>query len=246
MKKILIYSLFCLGISTLSQAQCYMDRHSATWYDGWISCQTSPSPNPARGNSHWIQYNLGESYVLHEMFVWNTNAPDLLDWGMQEIAVDVSGDGVTWVEVGTYVLNQGTGFNRYEGEFIADLNNTKAKYVLITGLSNYGGACYGISEVKINVDNTVSLRENDCIRMNLYPNPFSEALNLNFRGGCSSTVAYYSVSDALGRIIIPKTIIKEGQTITLLADEKIFPGVYFVKLISGSTQRMVKAIKQGY
>ena len=242
MKKIAII-LLLISLFQNYLGQCYLDRHNTTWYDGWISCQTSPSPNPARGNSHWVQYNLGESYVLHELFIWNTNAPDLLDWGMQEIAVDVSFDGITWTEIGTYTLNQATGFNRYEGEFITDLNSVKAQYVLITGLNNYGGACYGLSEVKINVDNTVGIKEETCIKANVYPNPFNEKLTLSVRSVCTEGSIFYSIVDALGRVIIEKSIINTGDEKNILLGNRLEPGIYFIMLQNGQTYSRIKVIK---
>jgi len=242
MKKIAII-LLLISLFQNYLGQCYLDRHNTTWYDGWISCQTSPSPNPARGNSHWVQYNLGESYVLHELFIWNTNAPDLLDWGMQEIAVDVSFDGITWTEIGTYTLNQATGFNRYEGEFITDLNSVKAQYVLITGLNNYGGACYGLSEVKINVDNTVGIKEETCIKANVYPNPFNEKLTLSVRSVCTEGSIFYSIVDALGRVIIEKSIINTGDEKNILLGDRLEPGIYFIMLQNGQTYSRIKVIK---
>jgi len=242
MKKILATLLFGIMLQN-SFAQCFPDRHNTTWYDGWISCQTAPSPNSTRGNSHWVQYNLGETYVLHELFIWNSNAPDMLDWGMQEIAIDVSDDGINWTEYGVFTLNQATGFNRYEGEFVADFNDTKAKYVLITGLNNFGGACYGLSEVKINVDNTVGLEENKCLLSNVYPNPFHNELKLNIRDNCSNHTIYYSVMDALGRIVVSESTINKGETKEILSGNNIKGGIYFVTLKSGDVVSKIKVIK---
>jgi hypothetical protein len=242
MKKILLI-LFVSFLWQALSAQCYPDRHNTTWYDGWISCQTAPSPNPLRGNSHWVQYNLGETYVLHDLFVWNTNAPDLLDWGMQEVVIDYSIDGTTWEELGTYNLNQGTGFNRYEGEFVTDFNSVRANYVLITGLNNFGGACYGLSEVKINVDNTVDIKENNCLKATVYPNPFGSQLNLRINENCTNSIISYSIVDAMGRIVVQSNTINKGETKEILSDQKIVAGIYFVKLSDGEQTSKIKVIK---
>ncbi len=242
MKKILLILFVSFLWQSLS-AQCYPDRHNTTWYDGWISCQTAPSPNPLRGNSHWVQYNLGETYVLHDLFVWNTNAPDLLDWGMQEVVIDYSTDGTTWQELGTYNLNQGTGFNRYEGEFVTDFNSVRANYVLITGLNNFGGACYGLSEVKINVDNTVDLTENNCLKASIYPNPFNNKLNLRINENCTQKVINYTIVDAMGRSFVESRIINTGETKEILGGKNILPGIYFVSLQNGDHTSKFKVIK---
>lgn len=242
MKKILIIIVLALVVH-VNFGQCYPDRHNTTWYDGWISCQTAPSPNPLRGNSHWVQYNLGETYVLHDLFIWNTNAPDLLDWGMQEIVIDYSIDGVVWEEFGTFTLNQATGFNKYEGELIANFNSIRANFILITGVNNFGGACYGLSEIKVNVDNTVDIDKNECLKANVYPNPFGSQLNLSLNASCSDNIVNYSILDAMGRTIIKQESILKGETKEILSGENIRPGIYFVTLENGEITSKIKVIK---
>lgn len=130
-------------------AQCFMDQHNCTWFDGWISCDQQASPNPARDNGHWIMYDFGQQYELFEMHVWNTNAPDHLDYGLQNVVIDISADGINWAEFGQYVFPQGTGDMRYEGTEVMHFDSANARYVLITAIDNYGGSCYGLSEIRI-------------------------------------------------------------------------------------------------
>ncbi|MFM2394354.1 MAG: hypothetical protein RLZZ546_2336, partial [Bacteroidota bacterium] len=70
-----------------------MDQHSTTWYDSWISCNSSLSPNEARGEGHWILYNLGYNYALGDSYWWNANEADAINNGIKTIAIDVSLDG---------------------------------------------------------------------------------------------------------------------------------------------------------
>ncbi|NBC09147.1 MAG: hypothetical protein GVY26_18300, partial [Bacteroidetes bacterium] len=113
-RNILFFLLFALAASTVS-AQCFLDRHNTTWYDGWISCTPSMNPNAARGESHWILYDLNYAYGLYQMHLWNTNAPDYLTSGLQDIAIDISNDGTTWTEVGEFQLPMADGTPTYEG-----------------------------------------------------------------------------------------------------------------------------------
>ena len=71
--------LFIIGMSMSLglSAQCYMDRHNTNWHDAWVSCQTDMSPNTSRGLGHWIMYDLGYTYILGDIHVWNINDPDL-------------------------------------------------------------------------------------------------------------------------------------------------------------------------
>lgn len=243
---ILLISIMVLGNSIFSQ--CFPNRHNSTWYDGWISCQTAPSPNPIRGDSHWILYDFGELYALHEMRIWNTNAPDLLDWGMKEVVIDLSTDGVEWSEYGQFVFEQASGFNNYEGHFALDFENAEAKYLLITGLSNYGGNCYGLSEIKINVDAIVGVEDdintmNDCLKANIYPNPFSKGLNLIVKSGCGYKNLSYKIVNAMGQTISPFTEIEENQTVKVTMEGMGTPGIYFVIIKSDAGAVRYRVVK---
>lgn len=130
-------------------AQCDTLRHNNTWFDGWISCEESASPNPVRGGGHWIQYDLGQSFTLFELRVWNMNAPDILDYGVRDVVIDMSVDGETWTEFGQYTVPQASGDPLYPGDEILNFDSAQARFVLITAIDNYGGQCYGLSEVRI-------------------------------------------------------------------------------------------------
>ena len=148
-----IYTLFLFTLFALSGnsviSQCDTLRHNSTWFDGWISCETNPSPNAARDPGHWILYDFNQVYTMFEMRVWNTNAPDILDYGLKNVVIDISDDGINWTEHGQYLFPQGPGDSRYEGVEPMSFDSTNARFVLITAIDNYGGTCYGLSEVRI-------------------------------------------------------------------------------------------------
>ena len=77
---ILLIALISL-FSQLVNAQCFPDRHSTNFYDGWVSCETAVNPNPLRPVSHFIMYDFGKIFKLGQMQIWNTNDPAHLDWG---------------------------------------------------------------------------------------------------------------------------------------------------------------------
>ena len=147
-KGIFIILIILLGFNIV-KSQCLPDRHSATWYDGWISCEMTPNPNATRGKTHWVMYQFDDIYYLYEMHVWNMNAPDLLDYDVKDVVIDISTDGTNWTEFGQFTFSKATGKNDFEGIDEVDFGGEKAKYVLITALSNFGGSCYGLSEIKI-------------------------------------------------------------------------------------------------
>jgi len=150
MIKKIIFS-FCTVILMVNTgfSQCLTERHSTTWYDGWISCDINDNPNPIRGKTHFIKYDLDDIYYLYEMKIWNFNAPDLLDYDIKDVIVDISIDGVSWTEFGQFTFGQATGSNDNEGIEEINFNGEKAKYILFTPTSNYGGTCYALSEIKI-------------------------------------------------------------------------------------------------
>ena len=57
-------------------------------------------------------------------------------------------DSETWQLVDTFYLNQSDASGFYEGDFVADIGGRTGNYILITALDNYGGDCYGLSEIK--------------------------------------------------------------------------------------------------
>lgn len=127
------------------------NRHGTNYNDAWISCNILNSPNPERGEGHWIMYDLRHSYDLFQFTFWNLNDAARLDDGVQNMIIDVSNNGNEWSEVGTYTIPRSNGSSFYKGVNAIDLNGMTARYVLLTATSNYGGDCYGLSEVKFGV-----------------------------------------------------------------------------------------------
>lgn len=147
-----IFSIIFLTVITSEiSSQCYPDRHNTSWFDAWVSCEASQNPNTIRGKSHWILYDLGYVYKLENLHVWNINDPDNLDDGLKNVIIDYSLDGNTWMESGNAVFPKANGSSIYQGNDILDFNGIKTRYLLITAKDNYGGNCYGFSELRIGV-----------------------------------------------------------------------------------------------
>ncbi len=132
-----------------SLAQNAPDRMSTNKEDAWMSCTPTANPNPVRGVSHWIRYDLGTSRQLNASTFWNINHPDHIASGIKDFAVDISADGTLWQNVGTYTLAQANASGFYSGTTGPDFNHATGRYLLITALSNYGGPCYGFAELRI-------------------------------------------------------------------------------------------------
>jgi len=206
MKKILPL-IAALLLSVTVQAQCYPDRHSTTWYDGWVSCETSIGPIESYGPSHWIQYDLGYTYLLTTLDVWNVNDPDHLNRGTQTMHVDISIDGVEWISMGDLTLSQGNGTSIYQGEpDLLDFDGAGARYVLFTVVDTYGaGNCAGIAEIKIGVEGIISnvneyVTANACFEAEIYPNPSSDVFTARLSSTCNELMQV-DLRDALGRVV---------------------------------------------
>lgn len=246
MKKLFIIIITGLLLQT-AFAQCLPDRHSTSWYDGWASCSATQSPNPARGISHWIMYNFGEPYSLATSTFWNSNDPAHLEYGLQGYAVDYSLDGNTWTALGTFSAEKASGSPFYEGTEGPDFNKAVAQYVLFTALSNYGGNCYGFSELKINIDSTTnSISEEKPLDFVAYPNPFTDKLNIKLFSTPENKKALINVHDLTGRIVYSKTIsgLVENNEITLENQEmKLVAGVYTIEINNARIKTIQKIIK---
>ncbi|MEM9052799.1 MAG: T9SS type A sorting domain-containing protein [Bacteroidota bacterium] len=177
MKNLLV--LFSILFSLSIKAQdCSDDTHSGNINDSWVSCSVSENPNPARGESHWVMYDLGYPYGLTSTHFWNYNVIGETENGMKNIVVDISTDGDEWVEAGDFLLNEATGNPEYQGETGIFIGQADVRYVLITAIDTWGGDCAGLSEVKFDIDNTLSVEgyEDKNNVIGLYPNPSNEAL----------------------------------------------------------------------
>ena len=249
MKKLLLLSILISFIQISLNAQCFPDRHNTTWYDGWVSCEASTNPNPERGQSHWLMYDFAHIYKMGQMHIWNTNDLEYLDWGLRTVNIDYSIDGNTWTELGTFDFEQGSGKNTYEGFDGPDFDGIEAQYVLITAIDNYGGSCYGLSEIRILVDGTAVATEETalpdaCLTVHLYPNPFVIRTQLKISTHCEDDV-FYGIRDALGKVIISEQKLT-GNTVNLeFSGDQIAAGIYFLSVRQGVQVRQYRLVKIG-
>ncbi|NTW23517.1 MAG: T9SS type A sorting domain-containing protein [Lentimicrobium sp.] len=246
MKKLLFIIVAALFTQTIN-AQCIPDRHSTSWYDGWVSCSALQSPNPDRGISHWIMYNFGKPYCLTTSTIWNSNDPAHLEYGLQGYAVDYSLNGIAWSSLGTFSAGQATGSPFYEGTEGPDFNNAIAQFVLVTALSNYGGSCFGISEMKINIKaEGYGIDDKPITDIIAYPNPFNDVLNIKFFMNSTSLQAFVNIYDLTGRIVFNKafTLPQSDGEISISNDEmNLVPGIYNLYINNGKDMKVLKVVK---
>ncbi len=184
MRKLLIFmGITSSGLSAFGQ--CFPDRHNTSWNEVGTSCEVQPNPNKEREAGHWISYDFGNTYRLGEAHIWNINAPEILNQGFREFHIDYSTDGNAWKNLGFYTINQASGLSTYEGESIGSFSGDTTRFVLLTEESNWGGACSGLAELRIEgveiVARLNSIASGDCFKASIYPNPHSGSFNFGLQ-----------------------------------------------------------------
>jgi len=120
-----------------------LDQHSVEAGDMWLGL---PGADPVT-----LQYEFDGVYKLHEMLVWNYNVQFelVLGFGLKDVTVEYSIDGVEWTALGDVELAQGTATPDYAANSVIDFGGVAAKYVKLTVNGAYGMmGQYGLSEVR--------------------------------------------------------------------------------------------------
>lgn len=236
--------LQCLAIDI--SAQCFPDRHNLTIGNAWLGCEEALSPNLARGNSIWIMYDLGTEYELGPSHFWNINNFIHQNSGMRNVAIDVSSDGSSWREAAVFELQKGAVSGFYEGDEGPDLTGNNGRYVLITGLSNYGGDCMGLSEFKVAATPmTTGLNVLDLgAELIPTPNPFMDystvVIKLEKDG-----VYNYALRTLEGKTVDQGNLnITNGQARFEIPGDNLMAGTYLFSLTDGKSTSSVQLIKQ--
>lgn len=258
-RKSLIICFTMLYLSTLF-SQAYPDRHSTNLSDGWLSCQSSPSPNPIRGNGHWIMYNLGDTYALTTSKIWNFNTPERINsdnyagWslqtlpgrledGMKDILIDLSNDGITWKEHGRFTIPKAPGSSFYQGVFGPDFGGKTARFVLITATSNHGGNCYGLGEFKIEATSIITSKTNDPLAdasISIYPNPFTDLTTLTLNQFPAGEVDI-NILDMAGRVYKNVRHIIRGKEESINISGIEWPaGLYILQVTQKEASKSIK------
>lgn len=249
MKQTILYIILLLfSCAKELHSQCYPDRHSTNWFDGWVSCETSTNPIPSYGETHWIMYDLGYDYVLRETKLWNANETNHLDYGINEYNIDYSLDGIEWSNLGVFNLERANGSSTYQGMEGPNFNETKARYVLITPTSNFGGECFGLSELKISItDPFIVVEEEDGYNASVYPNPFVDRISLRIVSLAQNTPVHFSLYDIMGRQIMSNSISisEDNQNYQLPIDgNALSMGIYILTTNQNGKEKSFKIVKR--
>ena len=119
------------------------DQHSTTAEDMWLATEGA---DPLQ-----IQYEFDGVYKLHEMLVWNYNVQfePMLGFGLKDVTVEYTENGVDWMVLGDVQLTQATARADYLANTTIDFGGAAVKAVRLTVNSGYGPlGQFGLSEVR--------------------------------------------------------------------------------------------------
>ena len=230
-KQLLSTFLFVLGAVTILVSQCYPDRHNTSASSSWISCEASLSPNPTRGQGHWIAYDLGEITSLGQLTLWNTNNPASLTSGAKTIEIDYSQDGINWTFFDSFEVPMGQASSFYEGELGIDFDKLSAEHLLLTITENHGGDCFGFSELRIERFDAVSTDDIlDEASLKLYPSPAIDHTFLQYESP-KAQQASLTLLDVKGSEIHTQQTFLEGGANEIRVDlSGLVSGQYYLRL----------------
>ena len=124
--------------------------HSTQSTDMWVSSKDQDPTEPVS-----ILYEFETVCKLHDMMIWNSNQAMevVLGYGLKEMIVTYSIDGVEWTrlggEEGLVELDMAPGDTGYSGQLVG-LDDATAKYLRLTAVSNFSEFFdqYSLSEVQ--------------------------------------------------------------------------------------------------
>jgi hypothetical protein len=206
------------------------------------------NPNAVHGPGHWILYDFGNQYKFGQLKVWNTNDPGHLDWGLRDVILDVSIDGMIWTNVGEFTFTQASGQSIYEGEEGPDLDGVEGRFLLITAKNNWGGECFGLSEIRLHAEETVISSvvdpdANSCFALTAAPNPFVDRTSVTISAECPGEFEY-SVIDMLGRVVRNGTHAGGIETLNIPLNLNDLPqGTYHMRVIQEGVTGHITLVK---
>ncbi len=118
--------------------------HSVETGDMWLAKTDDSEPVT-------IEFAFDRAYKLYEMLVWNYNVAfePVLGFGLNDVTVEYSTDGVEWTLLDEVQFAQATGKADYAANTTVDFAGAAAQFVRFTVNSNFSGlAQYGLSEVR--------------------------------------------------------------------------------------------------
>ena len=93
--------------------------------------------------------DLNGMYPVNNISIWNYNDKDNLEYGIKDIEIHTSYDGVSFTKVKEASINKATGNSNMQASNTISLDNTSTQFIKFVIKSNYGGSRNGLSEIRI-------------------------------------------------------------------------------------------------
>lgn len=238
-RKILFFVIYILVCNLSAFSQCASDDHSTNPNDSWLSCQPAVIPNSTIVDTyHWIYYDLGYSYPLSTVQIWNYNVEDETENGIKDGEIFYSADGQNWDSGGIFQIPEASGQADYNGWEGIDLKGITARFITITAYSNWGNEpCTGLSEVRFNIGEqitSIEKREDPSAEMLVFPNPTNQVVSISLKN--NQQIKELIIVNNAGHEVFRQ----KNQTDNFTMDVASFPaGMYYLKVWTTNQEYLV-------
>lgn len=175
------------------------------------------------------------------------------DYVQFEISID---NGITWIpQCGKHTKNGNSQQNienepMYDGAQntwvkeeinISDYLNENIKFrfqIVSDGYTTEDGFYFDDFEVKAIYATPASLNNSELLNFSVYPNPFKDNVTVNIPN--LITEAQLSIYSVNGQLL---SLLKTQETTTIIKNENLDKGVYFIKIATDKKSKIIKLIK---
>jgi hypothetical protein len=127
------------------------DFHDNLKQRSWRSTANHKQHTGTASGEAWIKYEFDTVKTIREILIWNEQEQP--DMGLKDIIIESSIDGEKWKLVREVVLPKEEGKIMNKVSSVLELNNEKAKFIIITALSRQtSGKIFKLAEVKFKVE----------------------------------------------------------------------------------------------
>ena len=95
-----------------------------------------------------LRYDLGESYNVSGLYLWNFNEGNYTARGIKDATIEVSDDGQTWRKVGDFSFGRASGSPEERAQVVPFEKPVKGRYFKLNANSRFGSDAFGLAEIR--------------------------------------------------------------------------------------------------